>query len=132
MAEQDLTGIGELQAVLGQGAEFEGKLAFEGRVRIDGHFKGEIRTPEVLVLGGTAVVHADIFAGTLIMRGGEMWGDVVATRLVELHAPAKLHGNVQAAQVYMDKGVVFEGQCTMLEADSDGPEVAADGDKKGA
>lgn len=125
MAEQDLTGIGELQALLGQGSEFEGKLAFDGRVRIDGVFRGEIRSPDVLILGANAQVHAELHVGTLIVRGGELWGDVVATRLVELYAPAKLHGNIRAPQVYMDKGVVFEGQCVMLEETHDGPDISA-------
>ncbi|MDD9941503.1 MAG: polymer-forming cytoskeletal protein [Myxococcales bacterium] len=121
--QTDLTGIGELQALLGHGAEFEGKLAFEGRVRIDGAFKGEIRTPDVLILGTGAQVRADLHVGTLILRGGELWGDVTATRLVELYAPAKVHGNIRAPQLYMDKGVVFEGQCLMLEEDDESPDV---------
>ena len=33
---------GELNALLGRGTRFEGKLTFEGRVRIDGHFVGEV------------------------------------------------------------------------------------------
>jgi len=36
MAKDDLTGIGELQALLGRGTKFRGKLTFEGRIRIDG------------------------------------------------------------------------------------------------
>ena len=34
----------EISALLGRGTRFEGKLSFEGRVRIDGAFTGEIRT----------------------------------------------------------------------------------------
>ena len=41
----------ELTALLGEGTEFEGKLHFEGRVRIDGAFRGEIRSDDVLVIG---------------------------------------------------------------------------------
>ena len=43
MSQKDLlTGLGEIHALLGRGTEFEGVLAFEGRVRIDGRFKGRI------------------------------------------------------------------------------------------
>ena len=38
----------ELTALLGRGTEFEGKLTFFGRVRIDGRFSGEIRGDDVL------------------------------------------------------------------------------------
>lgn len=115
--EKDLTGIGELQALLGQGARFEGKLTFEGRVRIDGELEGEITTDGVLILGESAKVRANVEAGTLIVRGGTLWGDVRATRLVEIYAPAHVHGNIQAPQLFLDKGVTFEGNCTMLEQD---------------
>ena len=115
MPERDLTGIGELQALLGQGAEFEGKLVFEGRVRIDGKFKGEIWSEDVLILGPTAEVHATIDVGTLIVRGGALWGDVRARRLVEIYAPARVHGTIEAPQMFLDKGANFDGKCTMPE-----------------
>lgn len=115
MAERDLTGIGELQALLGQAAEFEGKLVFEGRVRIDGKFKGEIWSEDVLILGPTAEVRASVDVGTLIVRGGALWGDVRARRLVEIYAPARVYGTIEAPQMFLDKGASFDGTCTMPE-----------------
>jgi cytoskeletal protein CcmA (bactofilin family) len=115
MAEKDPTGVKELQALLGRGTEFEGKLRFEGRVRVDGKLQGSVMGDDVLILGPTAEVRADIEVGTLIVRGGTIWGEVKALRLVELYAPARVYGNIATAQLYMDKGVTFEGHCTMLE-----------------
>ncbi|HEX7478428.1 MAG TPA: polymer-forming cytoskeletal protein [Polyangiales bacterium] len=123
MSERDLTGVGELQALLGQGAEFEGTLVFQGRIRIEGRFTGKIRSDDVLILGPSANVHADVQVGTLIVRGGTLHGDVRATRLVEVYAPGCVRGNIEAPQVFLDKGAVFEGQCTMLEP-SDAVKVA--------
>ena len=77
------------------------------------------------------MLDAELNVGTLILRGGELWGDVTATRLVELYAPAKLHGNIRAPQVYMDKGVVFEGQCVMLEEANESSEAPAGGSEQG-
>ena len=54
MAETDLTGLSEINALLGAGTEYEGKLVFQGRVRVDGRFVGEIRGSDVLILGATA------------------------------------------------------------------------------
>jgi cytoskeletal protein CcmA (bactofilin family) len=118
VSDRDLTGVGELQALLGQGAEFEGTLVFQGRMRIEGRFKGTIRSDDVLILGPAAEVRADVQVGTLIVRGGSLWGDVRATRLVEIYAPARVHGNIEAPQVFLDKGAKFEGQCTMLDENS--------------
>jgi cytoskeletal protein CcmA (bactofilin family) len=128
---EDLTGMTELQALLGRGTEFEGKLAFEGRVRIDGKLRGKIFGPDVLILGPSAEVHAEIEVGTLIVRGGALWGNVKATRLVELHAPARVHGDIATGQLFLDKGVTFDGRCTMLEpAASVAPEAEPESTEK--
>ncbi len=115
MPEKDLTGIFELKALLGRGAEFEGKLTFAGTIRIDGRFSGEIYGEGVLVLGEGAEVRAEIEVGTLIARGGSVWGNIRASRLVEIYAPARVYADIHAPQVYLDKGAVFEGSCTMPE-----------------
>jgi cytoskeletal protein CcmA (bactofilin family) len=115
MSERDWTGVGELQALLGAGAEFEGTLVFQGRIRIEGRFKGEIRSDDVLILGPSADVQANVQVGALIVRGGSLRGDVRAKQLVEIYAPAKVRGDIEAPQVYLEKGAVFEGQCTMVE-----------------
>ena len=112
-ADEDLTGIGELQALLGEGAAFEGKLVFEGRVRIDGRFEGKISTDDVLIVGPAAELRAEIEVGTLIVRGGSVWGQIRARRLVEIYAPAKVYADIEAPQLFLDKGATFEGRCTM-------------------
>lgn len=116
MSKSDLTGIGEINALLGRGTQYEGKLTFEGRVRIDGTFRGEVRSEDTLVVGDGAELHAQIDVGTLIVRGGEVHGDIKAKHLVEIHYPAKVFGNIHTPQIFVDRGVVFEGQCTMPKA----------------
>lgn len=116
MAQQDLTGLGEIHALLGRGTEFEGVLAFEGRVRIDGRFKGRIHSDGILILGDGAEIEADVEVGTLIVRGGTLRGDVIARQLIEIHAEGHVHGDIAAPQIDIDKGCVFEGKCTMTPA----------------
>ena len=105
----------ELVALLGEGARFEGKLIFEGRVRIDGHFRGEVVSEGTLVVGDRALVEANIDVGALIVLGGTVRGDVRAQRMVELHAPAKVFGNITAPQLAVDRGVLFEGQSRVAD-----------------
>ena len=77
MDRTDVAGLGEINALLGRGTEYEGKLTFTGRVRIDGHFRGEIFSDDVLILGDGADVEATVQVGTLIVRGGRLDGSVV-------------------------------------------------------
>jgi len=111
---KDLTGLGEIHALMGRGTEFEGVLSFEGRVRIDGAFKGEIYSDGILILGDGAEVEAQIEVGTLIVRGGSLRGNVVARQLIEIHAEGAVRGDITAPQIDIDKGSVFEGKCTMV------------------
>ena len=103
----------EITALLGRGTSFEGKLLFEGRVRIDGIFKGEIKSDDTLVIGDGAEVHAEIDVATVIVRGGVVHGNVRAKTAIEVHAPGKLVGNIQSPSVFIDRGVEFQGSCRM-------------------
>ncbi len=107
----------DLNALLGRGSEFEGKLAFEGKVRIDGTFTGEISTNDTLHIGEGAKVSAEISCGTVVVEG-EVNGNIKATSAVELHRPAKVRGDITAPSLMVEKGVIFEGRSKMesLEA----------------
>ena len=103
---------GEVHTLLGKGSEFEGKLTFEGQVRIDGKFSGQISTKDVLVIGDGAKVNAEILAGTVIVNG-QVEGNIRATQHIELHQPGRIKGNLETPALSMDKGVIFEGSCKM-------------------
>jgi cytoskeletal protein CcmA (bactofilin family) len=102
----------DLNALLGRGSEFDGKLTFEGTVRIDGKFTGSIVTKDVLVVGEGAMVSAEIDCGTIIVHG-QIVGNVRARVGVELHAPARVKGNIEAPSLMIEKGVTFDGQTKM-------------------
>lgn len=115
--EHSTPSAGDLNALLGKGSEFEGKLAFEGKVRIDGTFTGEISTNDLLMVGDGAKVQAEISCGTVIVEG-EVVGNIKATSAVELRRPAKVHGDITTPSLVIEKGVVFEGRSRMDELQS--------------
>ena len=102
----------DINALLGRGSEFEGKLTFEGTVRIDGRFTGEIYSDGTLIVGEGAEVQAEIRVAQ-VMVYGDVTGNVYATDGVELHAPAQLRGNITSPALHIDKGVYFDGACQM-------------------
>jgi len=103
---------GDVHTLLGKGSEFEGKLSFEGQVRIDGKYSGQIATKDTLVIGEGAKVNAEIQAGTVIVNG-QVEGNIKATVMVELHPPARVKGSIECPAISIDKGVIFEGTCKM-------------------
>ena len=102
-----------IHSLLGAGTRYEGKLFFEGRVRIDGDFQGEVQSDGILILGPEATVKGVIRVHTLIVQGAAIEADIHATELVELHAPAHVRGDIRTRALYMDKGVIFDGSCVM-------------------
>lgn len=106
---------GRVTALLNQGASFDGKLTFEGTVRIGGKFKGEIFTKDTLVIGPGAFVQAQIEAETVILSG-HVKGNIFARRRVLMHPPAIFQGTVTTPSLRIDEGVVFEGASYMPKA----------------
>lgn len=103
---------GQLTALLDHGASFEGRLTFEGTVRIGGEFKGEIFTKDTLVINPGARVEAQIEADVVIISG-ELTGHVFARRRVIMHPPAVFRGTVTCPSLRIDEGVRFEGASYM-------------------
>ena len=102
----------ELNALLGKGSDFQGKLTFEGSVRIDGRFTGEILTDGHLIIGEGAQVQAEIRVGTVQIYGN-VTGNVTASDRVDLLGGARLIGDVKAARLTIADGASFKGNVDM-------------------
>jgi cytoskeletal protein CcmA (bactofilin family) len=98
--------------LLGKGARFEGKLTFQGTVRIDATFVGSIITQDVLVVGEGARIDAKISCGTIVVHG-EVNGNIEAKTAVEIRTAAKVRGEVDTPSIVIEKGALFEGACKM-------------------
>lgn len=103
---------GSVTALLERGATFDGRLTFEGTVRIGGSFRGEIFTNDTLVINPGAQVEAQIEAETVIISGA-VKGNIFARRRVIMHPPAIFQGTVTTPSLRIDEGVLFEGASYM-------------------
>jgi len=106
-----------IQTFLGPQTTLEGKLVFEGTVRLDGHLTGTIESKEgMVIVGEKAVIHADILVHTATVSG-EVRGNIRATDRIELHPPARVFGDLSSPVVIIDVGVTFDGKCTTTPKD---------------
>ena len=103
-----------LSAVLFSGCSFEGKMTFEGTVRISGEFKGEIFTHDTLIVEPGAHVHAQIEANDVIISGN-VEGKIFAKQRVIMYPPGVFKGTVTTPSLRIDEGVVFEGASYMTD-----------------
>jgi len=99
-------------SIIAQGAKFEGSIDVNGTLRIEGEFKGNIGTPESLVVGKTGVVRASVKVKNAII-GGQFYGDIEAENKIELQSGSHLEGDIKTKRLVIDEGVFFEGNCSM-------------------
>lgn len=105
----------KINTLLEKGSHFEGKLTFEGGVRIQGTFKGEIFSDDVLVIGPGARVEAEIDIGEVIIQGTVV-GNIRAKRYIEIHTPGRVKGDLTTPSLKIERGAIFQGRSFMEEA----------------
>ncbi len=105
---------GSIATILGEKTEFEGVMEFENSIQIDGIFKGEIKTPGLVVINDGALIKANIDASIVILAG-EVEGNIRATDKVIILSGGKLKGNIKTAKLKISDGVVFDGNCEMIK-----------------
>lgn len=102
----------EINAFLGSGTVYKGKLNFQGSVRIDGVFNGEVHSEGTLIIGKDARVEGMVRVGQLILSGN-IQGEIIATQRAVLHKTANLLGSLHAPILMVEEGARVEGQITM-------------------
>ncbi len=100
---------------LGNDTEFDGKLTFPGTTRMEGIFKGEITSDGSLIVGEKAMIEANIHVSYIIITG-EIRGEIIADKRIDIREPGKVYGNIEAPTVVMGEGAIFEGNCKMNQA----------------
>lgn len=101
------------------GVTLEGRLCFNGIIRLDGRIIGEIVSSETLVVEETALISGDVMVENIILSG-TVYGDIRAYKHVQLNASARVYGHISYGELSIE-GAVHEGSSHKLSAE----EVAA-------
>ena len=109
----------EGMTLVAEEAYFHGTLTAKGSLRIEGTFEGDISDAVDVVIGPKGRLLGDVAAESLTVAG-EVVGNVVAARSVELFATARVSGDVRTPKLKIDEGAFFDGVCAMGEG-SDKP-----------
>ncbi len=104
---------GRVRVFIGHKVRFQGVLAYDGTIRIDGEMEGEVRTGGCLIIGDGAVVTANVTAGTLLCKG-TLKGEVVVAARAELQRPAVLLGSIATPILTVEEGVRLKGNVKMI------------------
>jgi len=106
--------------LIGEGSTLEGLLVVPHAIRIDGTVRGKadgsararIETSEMLTIGTTAHIEADIWARSAVI-GGKVKGNLTIQDRTELESAATLVGDLKTRELVINEGALFHGNCTM-------------------
>lgn len=104
----------EINAFLGAGTVYEGKLSFQGAVRVDGQFSGEITSEGALIAGKDSVMSGTLMVGELVLSG-RFNGEVRAKRRVVVHKGGILTGTIISPALVVEEGATLDGGIYMRE-----------------
>lgn len=112
-----LGGGDQLNGLLGRGTSCTGDLVFEDLFRIEGAFKGSIRSANHLYVDASADVEADIDVGVLIVSG-RVVGKIRASDRVEIHEGGRVIGDIRSPNLITRRGAIFRGNCFIGEEEA--------------
>jgi len=100
-------------SLLSRNVEIDGEIQGPENLHIDGHIKGSIKLAGDIFVGNTGVVEADLEAKSIVIQG-EVAGNVMAHKQLEIHPSGKLIGDCTAASIDIKEGAIFEGRSKMI------------------
>ncbi|HPO12546.1 MAG TPA: polymer-forming cytoskeletal protein [Candidatus Hydrogenedentes bacterium] len=106
----DVTVEGRL--LLGATARISGKI-HAGSCRVDGQVEGPVECIEEVEVGKSGRLNAGVSAGKRISVAGQIKGSIVTTGQLRLVAGALVQGDIQARNLVIEEGAMFNGQCAM-------------------
>jgi len=105
--------VDSITTFLGHDATIDGTIEFKGVIRVDGEVTGKVQSEDgTIIVGEKAVINGDIAIGNAIITG-EVNGNITAKEKVEIFAPGRVMGDIQAALISIDPGSFFNGKCVM-------------------
>ncbi len=102
------------RVAVGRNVNVSGKLIFHEAVRIEGRFRGEVRSVELVVVGEEGMIEGKVSAPRLLIMG-ELRGDLVGCDRVVLGPRAKVFGNIEARSLTVAEGAYLDGNVRMSQ-----------------
>jgi len=110
------TGTAHIDTLIGAHARFKGELSFEGAVRIDGAFEGNIHASNdgTLIVSETARIEGEVDVPNLLLHG-TIRGNVRASKSLNIGPTGRLNGDVEYTTFTLAEGGAINGRCIRIE-----------------
>ncbi len=96
------------ESIIAAGLTIEGKIEGAGNVRMSGRFKGDVNVDGNLTIDPGAYLSGQVRSGVVIV-GGELEGNIIAAKRVEVLETAVITGDVKAGAIQVAAGARMRG-----------------------
>jgi len=105
-----------IDTLIGVHSTFTGDLSFEGAVRIDGRFEGNIHSEKdgTLIVSEGAFIKGEVDVPNLVLHG-DINGNVKANHSLKIGNKGVLNGDVQYSVITLAEGSAINGRCTRVD-----------------
>jgi cytoskeletal protein CcmA (bactofilin family) len=102
---------------VGDVVNFTGEVCFKSMLRIDGHFSGNVISPDgtLIVSTGAQVTKAEIKVAVAKING-TVEGNILASKQLVLGRTANVRGHLAAPALVVEEGAQLNGSCRRIEA----------------
>jgi len=91
------------RVAVNRNVRISGRLVFQEPIRIEGHFRGEVSSSELVVISEDGSVGGRIRSPRLVVLG-ELEGDITASRSVVLGPHSRFQGRIEADNLMICEG----------------------------
>lgn len=107
---------------VGDVVNFTGEVSFKSMLRIDGHFSGNVTSPDgTLIVSTGAQVTKAVIKVAVAKINGRVEGDIQATKELVLGRTADVEGDLAAPALVVEEGARFNGKCRRTEVTNELP-----------
>lgn len=100
---------------VGDVVNFTGEVSFKSMLRIDGHFSGQVTSPNgTLIVSTGAEVTKAVIKVAVAKINGTVEGDILASKELVLGRTANVKGQLTAPALVVEEGARFNGSCRRI------------------
>ena len=101
---------------VGDVVNFTGEVSFKSMLRIDGHFSGNVTSPDgTLIVSTGAEVTKAVIKVAVAKINGTVEGDILASKQLVLGRTANVRGHLAAPALVVEEGAQLNGSCRRIE-----------------
>ena len=106
-----------INSLIGENTVLRGEFDLKGVLRIDGVFHGNVQGEGKVLIGENGESNGDISANVVII-GGKVKGNIIATEMVSILSTGTIIGNMQTPRLIAEEGMIFDGKCIILKQEN--------------